>query len=40
MANVKRPVVTGHSLRHTAAPWPTDGRAPVTAVKDMLRHLH
>lgn len=38
MANVKRPVVTGHSLRHTAATMSLNGGAPVTAVKDMLRH--
>ena len=38
MANVKRPVVTGHSLRHTAATMSLNGGAPVTAVRDMLRH--
>ncbi len=37
-AQVKRPVITGHSLRHTAATMAIDGGAPITAVKDMLRH--
>ncbi len=38
MANVKRPVVTGHSLRHTAVKMPSNGGTPMTAVKDMIRH--
>ena len=37
-AQVKRPVISGHSLRHTAATMAIDGGAPITAVKDMLRH--
>jgi len=37
-AQVKSPVITGHSLRHTAATMALEGGAPITAVKDMLRH--
>lgn len=35
MANVKRPVVTGHLLRYTVAKMSLNGGAPVTPVKDM-----
>ncbi len=35
---VKSPVLTGHSLRHTATTMALEGGAPITAVKDMLRH--
>jgi len=38
VANLKKPVITGHSLRHTAATMSLNGGAPVTAVRDMLRH--
>jgi len=38
MYNVKWQVVTGHSLRHTAGTMSLNGGAPMTAVRDMLRH--
>ena len=38
VAQVKSPVVTGHSLRHTAATMAIDAGAPLPAVKDMLDH--
>jgi len=37
-ANVKRSVVTGHSLRHTAIKMSSNGGTPMTAVKDMILH--
>jgi len=38
LCQVKRDVITGHSLRHTAATMALESGAPVTAVRDMLRH--
>ena len=38
VANLKKPVITGHSLRHTAATMSLNNGAPATAVRDMLRH--
>ena len=38
VAQLKKPVITGHSLRHTAATMSLNNGAPATAVRDMLRH--
>ena len=38
VANLKKPVITGHSLRDTAATMSLNGGVPVTAVRDMLWH--
>lgn len=36
-AKVKTKLITGHSLRHTAATFAIQGRAPLTGVQSMLR---
>ncbi len=38
VAQLKKPVITGHSLRHTAATMSLNNGAPATAVRDILRH--